>query len=533
MDLRLWLKAGFNKWRLILLVFVVFYAGFLLLELEYMSIQWDEIPHLYGGLLMSRGEIPDYLTTYGYYPPFYDFMTTGFFQVLGVSAASGRLTAVMFSLFSIWITFEFAKRMYGPKTALVSSVMLGVMPGFFWLSRITMLETMLIFFFSLTVFIFFTWLIKNTKKTLILTGLALGVGILAKYQVLVSAFIMIVAILWMCRGKLKHRFTKLLFILLVGGAVAVPWFVMVFQANGLDTFQDLIYVMQEGGQDRIDYSTRFPAPIFYLIEMTWPFNDIPVHPISLPLYVLGLLGLCLFAWRRKPEDKIFLTWFAVVYVFFTFIPNKQWRYITPVFPVLAISAASFAMFLYGKISVWKPQQTSLNGQKTKKFVATLFIILTAAAIVYSSYDAYQMTARDQIHIPLEETANYLAGHLDLDESAVVVCAFNLLNQDMLRFYLPPNMSSDQIWQYPDLSVDAFTPNFSITELISRCEQRNVKYAVLYDYGADTPFFNTTLTYTNVTTLLFTSGRFGYTGDEPFFGDMPYRTFLVGFHEPFT
>lgn len=482
---------------------------------------------------MSRGEIPDYLTTYGYYPPFYDFMTTGFFQVLGVSAASGRLTAVMFSLFSIWITFEFAKHMYGPKTALVSSVMLGVMPGFFWLSRITMLETMLIFFFSLTVFIFFTWLIKNTKKTLILTGLALGVGILAKYQVLVSAFIMIVAILWMCRGKLKHRFTKLLLILLVGGAVAVPWFVMVFQANGLDTFQDLIYVMQEGGQDRIDYSNRFPAPIFYLIEMTWPFNDIPVHPISLPLYVLGLLGLCLFAWRRKPEDKIFLTWFAVVYVFFTFIPNKQWRYITPVFPVLAISAASFAMFLYGKISVWKPQQTSLNGQKTKKFVATLFIILTAAAIVYSSYDAYQMTARDQIHIPLEETANYLAGHLDLAESAVVVCAFNLLNQDMLRFYLPPNMSSDQIWQYPDLSVDAFTPNFNITEFISRCEQRNVKYAVLYDYGADTPFFNTTLTYTNVTTLLFASGRFGYTGDEPFFGDMPYRTFLVGFHEPFT
>lgn len=482
---------------------------------------------------MSRGEIPDYLTTYGYYPPFYDFMTTGFFQGLGVSAASGRLTAVMFSLFSIWITFEFAKHMYGPKTALVSSVMLGVMPGFFWLSRITMLETMLIFFFSLTVFILFTWLIKNTKKTLILTGLALGVGILAKYQVLVSAFIMIVAILWMCRGKLKHRFTKLLLILLVGGAVAVPWFVMVFQANGLDTFQDLIYVMQEGGQDRIDYSNRFPAPIFYLIEMTWPFNDIPVHPISLPLYILGLLGLCLFAWRRKPEDKIFLTWFAVVYVFFTFIPNKQWRYITPVFPVLAISAASFAMFLYGKISVWKPQQTSLNGQKTKKFVATLFIILTAAAIVYSSYDAYQMTARDQIHIPLEETANYLAGHLDLAESAVVVCAFNLLNQDMLRFYLPPNMSSDQIWQYPDLSVDAFTPNFNITEFISRCEQRNVKYAVLYDYGADTPFFNTTLTYTNVTTLLFASGRFGYTGDEPFFGDMPYRTFLVGFHEPFT
>jgi 4-amino-4-deoxy-L-arabinose transferase-like glycosyltransferase len=326
----------------------------------------------------------------------------------------------------------------------------------------------------------------------------------------------------------------LLLILLIAGAVVAPWFVVVFQANGLDTFHDLIYVMREGGQDRIDYSTRFPAPIFYFIEMTWPFNDIPVHPVSLPLYVLGLLGLGLFAWRRKPADKLFLAWFVVVYVFFTFIPNKQWRYITPVFPVLAISAASFVMFLYDRISVWKPKQPSLNGQKTKKIVATLLIILTAAAVVYSSFDAYQMTSRDQIHIPLEETATYLAGHMDLDESAVVVCAFNLLNQDMLRFYLPANMSSDQIWQYPDLSVDAFTPNFNITEFVSLCEQRNVKYLVLYDYGADTPFFNTTLTYTTVTELIYATGKFGYTGDEPFFGDtLNYRTFLVGFRQAYN
>jgi 4-amino-4-deoxy-L-arabinose transferase-like glycosyltransferase len=530
MDVRLWLKTVFDKWRLALLVFIIVYAAFVLFQIGYMGIQWDEMPHLYGGLLLSRGEIVDYITTYGYYPPLYDGVTTVFFQVFGVNATSGRLTAVTFSLLSIWITYEFTKRTYDQKTALLSSVLLGVMPGFFWLSRITMLETMLIFFFTLAMFAFFTWLNKNTNKTLTLAGLAVGIGILAKYQVFVSVFVMIAAILWLGRDKLKHRFKKFLLILIIAAAVAVPWFVVVFQANGMDTFQDLIYVMREGGQDRIDYSTRFPAPIFYLIEMTWPFSDIPVHPVSLPLYILGLLGLGLFAWRRKPEDKIFLAWFVVVYVFFTLVPNKQWRYITPVFPVLAISAASFVMFLYGKIKAWNPKQPNLNGEATKKILAGLLIALTATAIVYSSYEAYQMTARDQIHIPTEETAKYLASHMTLNQSAVIVCAFNLLNQDMLRFYLPANMSSDQIWQYPALAVDAFTPNFNITEFINLCEQRNVKYLILYDYGVDTPFFNTTLTYTKVTTMLFESGRFGYTGDEPFFGDMPYRTFLVGFHQ---
>ena len=123
--------------------------------------------------------------------------------------------------------------------------------------------------------------------------------------------------------------------------------------------------------------------------------------------------------------------------------------------------------------------------------------------------------------------------MNLNESAVIVCAFNLLNEDMFRFYLPANMSSDQIWQYPELAVDSFKPDFNITEFVSLCEQRNVKYLILYDYGVHTPFFNTTLTYYNVTQMLAASERFGFTGDEPFFGDMPYRTFLVGFHQTET
>jgi hypothetical protein len=141
-----------------------------------------------------------------------------------------------------------------------------------------------------------------------------------------------------------------------------------------------------------------------------------------------------------------------------------------------------------------------------------------------------MVSRDQIHIPIGETADYVAAHMSPNQSAAIVCAFNLFNQDMFRFYLPANMSTEQIWQYPELPVDSFTPNFDIAEFISLCELRNVRYLILYDYGAYSTFFNTTLTYTNVKDLLSASGRFGYTGDEPFFGDMPHRTFLVGFHQ---
>ena len=83
------------------------------------------------------------------------------------------------------------------------------------------------------------------------------------------------------------------------------------------------------------------------------------------------------------------------------IPNRQWRYVTPLFPILAISAACFIMFLYGKIHAGNPSSIVLNGERFKKFAAVLFIVIVASTVFYSSYNAYQMTARDEIDIPIQ------------------------------------------------------------------------------------------------------------------------------------
>jgi hypothetical protein len=356
---------------------------------------------------------------------------------------------------------------------------------------------------------------------------------LAKYQIIVAAIAMLLSILFLSRKHLKISLAKFLLILVVVVLVVAPWFLMVYRYDGITKFQTLQYVMTEGGQDRPAYSNRFqPIPIFYLVEMSWPFNDIPVNPVSLPIMVLGLCGLGLFAYRRKKQDIFFLTWFSVIYVFFTFIPNRQWRYVTPLFPILAVSAACFIMFLYGRVHAWKPRQVGTKADRSRKLAAVFFIAIIASAVAYASYDSYQMTARDQIHIPIQEATNYLATHMDQNQSAVLVCAFNLLSQDMFRFYLPQTMSSSQIWQYPDLAVDAFTPNFNITEFVSLCQERNVKYIILFDWGPHTTFFNSTLDYAQVQTLIYNTGRFDVPTDRPFFGDFSnnkgFRLFIVRF-----
>ncbi len=516
-----------------LMSFLVVFAGVALYQIGYMSVQWDEMPHLYGGTLLLRGQTWSYMTTYGYYPPVFDLFTTGYLQILGPDQIAGRVVAVTFSLLAIGLLFSFTKKIYGKKNALIASILLGTMPGFFWLSRVTMLETMLIFFFTLVMFTFYTWLTKDTNKTLIFSGLALGIGILAKYQIIVALLAMLLSILFLSRKKLKLNLAKFLVIFVIAVLVVVPWFFMIYHYNGVTKFETIQYVMSEGGQDRPAYSNRFqPLPVYYLMEMAWPFKDIPVHPISVPIFLLGLFGLGLFAYRRSKQDIFLLTWFLIVYVFFTLIPNRQWRYVTPLFPILAISAACFIMFLYSRVRGWKPQETGIRGERLKKMAAAIFVIIIISAVAYSSYEAYQMTVRDQIHIPIQEATSYLTGNLSQAQSAVLVCSFNLLSQDMFRFYLPKNMSSDQIWQYPSLAVDAFTPDFNIAEFLNLCVQRNVKYIILYDFGINTKFFNSTLDYTQIQQMIYDTGRFGDPLDQPFWGDyngwMGHRIFLVRF-----
>jgi hypothetical protein len=516
----------FNKWRLLFLVFAAVYGALLSLSLGYMAIQWDEMPHLYGGLLLAHGQSQAYISTYGYYPPLFDILTAGYFQIFGASVTSGRLLAMTFSLLSTWIVFEFASRTYGQKTGLISSILLGSMPGFFWLSRVAMLETTLIFFFSLALFFFFSWMRFDKNKTLIFCGLALGVGFLAKYQILVAALIMAVALLLLSWKKSRKKVPKFLLIAVIAILVVIPWFLVLSQ-NGLGRLGEILYVVQEGGQDRAIYSTRFPAPIFYLIELTWPFPDIPVHPVSILVYILGLFGLGLWAYRRKTEDKFFLTWFIVIYVFFSLIPNKQWRYAVPLFPVLAISAASLMIFVYSKAAeALKRGQVSLNKKRLVKVVAGVFVVFAVTAVVYSGIESYQMVERDQINLPLQEATAYVADHINQNESIMVLCAINRFNLDMVKFYLQTDkFRQNPVFQYPEMPVDAFTPTFEVNELITLCGEHNVKYVFLYEYGRTFPYFNSTLTTQNVYTQLQNSGRFTY---ETFFGSSPRSIYILSF-----
>ena len=520
------LKAGLNKWRIAFLVFALSYAVLLLLNLSNMPMQWDEVVHLNGGLFLKHGLYDNFVNN-SFYPPLFDSVTMVFFNVFGVSLVTGRLVSAVFSVLSLWAVFELANSMYGGKAALISAVLLAVMPGYFWLSRMALLEVMLLFFFTLSLLFFFRWLNNHQNKMLVLSGLALGLGFLTKYQVLVAGVVMIVSLLFLGRGQLKRLFSRFTLLIVTAVIVIIPWVIIAYRVYASQILNQWVYALQMGNPEKSVYSDRFPIPIFYLVEMTWPYSDI--HPISLLLFIVGLLGLGLFAWRRKKEDKFVFIWFASVFVFFTLIANRQWRYVLPLFPTLAISASVFILFVYGKAeNTWK-EHISINKKRAAKFAAGLFIIFLAVAMVYSINDTYYGVAKYNIQIDINAATNYAITHGSANQSIMVLCPFNFFSQDMVNFYLWADGNTQiQTYQYPQLPVDTYTPSFNITEFIGLCKQNNVKYVFTYENGGTVPYFNTTLNLQQIYKQLYDSGNFSKISDEATFGSNPRRIFILNF-----
>jgi putative flippase GtrA len=399
------------------------------------------------------------------------------------------------------------------------------MPGFVWLGRLAMVDITLVFFYTITLMLFFIWLQKHENKYLFLSGVTLGLGFLAKYPIVAVVVIMTMSILLLGKSEIKKRFSKMPFLILTTALIVLPWMILLYQTYATGMLNQWFYVMNI----RIPQSLNVPVPIYYLIAMVWPYGN--VRPISFIVYFLGLTGIGLLFWKRHSEDKYLLIWFFTTYVFFTAIGQVQWRYIAPIFPVLAISAGRLTSFLLEKCKTFrKKQQTKLKHIHLSKLATVGLIIITVFGAAYSCFDTYNwINTTAAWDPPLEQTSTYIVANIGNNESVVVLCPVNVVNSDIVKFYIyTTTIKSDKqpyIWQYPDASMDTQYADFDITELVDLCKANNAKYVLLYEYGETFPYYETNLTMSKVNKLLMDTQNFTL---QTSFGNYPQKIFAYTF-----
>lgn len=63
---------------------------------------WDEVSHLKGGLLLSRGQLIEWAFTNSFYPPVCDAFVALSYLGFGVSVFAARLVSVVFAVLSVF-----------------------------------------------------------------------------------------------------------------------------------------------------------------------------------------------------------------------------------------------------------------------------------------------------------------------------------------------------------------------------------------------------------------------------------------------
>ena len=354
--------------------------------------------------------------------------------------------------------------------------------------------------------------------------MALGLGALAKYQTIVGGVVILVSWLLMLRKRLTRNMRKFVLLAIVAGAIVVPWLLVMSQQVTPEAISRWFYTVSSGSDERVEYGRRIPLPIFYLVEMTYPYMDL--HPISLPIYILAFLGLSYWLWRRKPEDKFSLIWFIVVYVFYTlFISNRNWRYVIPLFSILAVSASDFILFIWNKLTATIRTHTKPRRTLLRKIAAALFVVLITVSVIYSLMNAYYWIELEHVKVPAQAVSQYVSKNSAPNEAAVLFFPVNYFSPDVVNFYLLQYDSSERVlWEYPEDPADVYTPVFNETVLIEQCESLNVKFLLLYENGNKT-YYQSDLKAINALDLLVDSGNFTL---EKTFGSSPQRVFVIRF-----
>jgi len=346
----LWFKDRFNKFdSLFLLTLFLFFFGCLFLLGSNPAA--DEGTHNLLALFcynfindwvksptISFDKIYDYTISYItyypklslYYPPLYHIILSFTYRIFGISSFTGDLTTLFFSLGTGVLIYLFSKSfLKDSKVGLISVLLFFLFPMILYLSIKTLTDLPTFTFFFLSIYFYLVSLKTNKTRYFIISSFIFSLAFLTKWNTILALPIIFFYTILEHRQSLK----KLLLSFILIAIFLSPYFLLAYKADFL--FLPLKSSMVEAGYREGD-------PQFTSIEgwFYYPKRLSNVY-FSLPIFCLSLFSLLVYCKKREKYWKLFLIWFIVCFLFFTWLPNKDPRYILLIIPSLLYPLSKF------------------------------------------------------------------------------------------------------------------------------------------------------------------------------------------------
>jgi len=260
----------------------------------------------------------------------------------------GRLISALFAVFAVYLTYLIGKKLYGHKVGLAAGLLMAICPMLVINAHYVSVDATALFFICLT-FLFSVYIMKSGNlKWYLLAGASAGLAADTKYSSVLVLFVILLAHL-LRNGSLHRGFLRDLFrrnIWLAYLCAAAAFLILCpYAITSYPEFRSQQYGVNAALGQGITLSVLWNNIGYYLKA----FN----YGIGLPFLLLSLTGLVI-AFKKKEPGGILLTfWIIFCFGFFLGKNFRFDRYLMPILPFLAISAATIVFRPVKKKVVWR------------------------------------------------------------------------------------------------------------------------------------------------------------------------------------
>lgn len=474
-----------NKWFscIFVLILIILFSFLFFYRLDYNTlVSWDEA--WYGSIAKNILESGNWVDTSFNGKPFYDHPPMGFwltalsYKIFGINEFATRFPSAILGLFTIILVFFISKSLFkNDYIAFVSSLILGTSVWYVFRVRSGNLDSILLFFYALTVYLS----LKSQKNFnwFILVGISFGFLILSKTLVGVSAIFLILfnnLKYFLKVFKSKKNFLIIFISFALFFLIIFPWYGYHLKKYSSFFYHHFFEIGTRKKSLADFFNLKFQLPLFYL------------HMGIRKWYYVWLISLIYFFISLKIFKKeiffLFFWNFIVLYPFLTTDLTHIWH-LLPVYLPLSIIAASGFYHLGKLIYDFFQSKILINIGLSKRYFFKnnfynffyLFCFIFLAVVQIKNF--YKEIIPQNKYIPDDvEISKRLTKYKEkifLDDDFLPVAVF-YSNKEIYPLYLMPDEKKTMVKLFKSDEKDfvIVTRNWAVKNL----DTENIKYKFL-------------------------------------------------------
>ncbi|MDD4178591.1 MAG: glycosyltransferase family 39 protein [Candidatus Margulisbacteria bacterium] len=261
-------------------------------------------------------------------PPLFYWLAAALSKLIGFNEWAMRFWAAFCGVLTVLTTYALGKKFYNERTGFFSGIIVMTAFQFLVQSRIAELDIVLTLFMTLSLLLWYKWYSDGDQRSLLLSFVPLGLGLLIKGLLAVALPACAVFLFLLFKNELKklldiHFLLGFLVILVIG----LPWYVAEYLIHGrvfLDFALGFLFLSRFQGA----VSGHAGPWYYYFFALLLGFA-----PWS-QFIPLGLWQT--FKNRKNDPELLSLCFILPAFIVFSIAQTKIPNYILPLYPFLAI-----------------------------------------------------------------------------------------------------------------------------------------------------------------------------------------------------